>query len=79
MTQEPTVLGHSRGHACPRCAAAAYCDDCALCETCGFVAPNVDLTQPAPPAPKTNHCRTCGATSAHTRMCPVTLVLAIEP
>lgn len=65
-------VSHSQGHPCPRCAAPAFCDDCAFCKACGFAAPDVAIVQPPPPAPK-RRCRECGGASAHTRTCSVTL------
>lgn len=33
------VIGHRRGEKCPRCKKTAFCDDCCLCEACGFSTP----------------------------------------
>lgn len=70
------VIGHARGNECPRCHAAAFCDDCGLCERCRFSLPDVELPQPPAPARKTNGCATCGEKSVHARTCPVTVQAA---
>jgi len=31
------VIGHDRGHPCPKCGAKALCKDCNVCEKCGYV------------------------------------------
>lgn len=66
------VLGHSRGHQCPRCRQNTYCDDCGICESCHFAAPNVDLPHPPAPEPKLR-CKECDETPVHARSCSATL------
>jgi hypothetical protein len=61
---------------CPRCGEPAYCDRCAFCPRCKFAAPEVDLPQPPPPAPKTNGCDECHETTTHARTCSVTVLAA---
>jgi DNA topoisomerase-1 len=35
-TEDYEVIGHTRGQPCPNCKLPAFCEDCGLCEHCGF-------------------------------------------
>lgn len=58
------VIGHSRDNPCPRCKKRRFCDDCGLCEACGFASPEVDVAS--------TPCKDCGRVMTHTRACVVT-------
>lgn len=74
---EIRVLRHRSGMECPLCRLSRFCDDCGLCEACGFSAPEVDGPHPPAPAPMIP-CPECGGTACHDRACSVTRLAAMN-
>lgn len=64
MTKGYKVIMHRRGQPCPMCKAAAFCDDCGMCEKCEWSLPDVTSE---------DLCNECGEGCLHTRQCSVTL------
>lgn len=58
------VLGHRREQPCPLCKRNAFCDDCGICEKCGFTPPEVKGRA---------SCAECGRRTTHTRTCSTTV------